>query len=331
MLKFITFSTFLLFTEFIFAQQVKVEHPITYCGTNKYAASIVMLEDYSSFENKKKNKKNIRAAVKKCQLNNPFETLCCLYWSEIYIDNEMSQDVEQLFFKSKDDFYDRIVVMDSKNIYNVSIYDCSKKEPTVLVTKYGGQKWDKMPLIYNNVLNYIIQLQPIHIFRYYGMYGDVFYCVTKDDIQVVHNHRDVQRMKHHSVIKDTILKDTSKVTFEDIPMELLTNFDKMGVDNKLILNDYEAEYLNHTFKSCRGDFDFKGKRVQFGLKSSLNQKMPFFKGERNRYHENARPATCNTNTMEFIFLEIKQEKNYDAIIELRAWKLYDKKSTKRRK
>ena len=99
----------------------------------------------------------------------------------------------------------------------------------------------------------------------------------------------------------------------------------MGKDNNLLLNEYEADYLNCIFKSCRGNFDFKGKRVDFSAPGV--SKGSFFKGERTRCLEKAYPTTCD----EFITLDIGNYNNCDAIISLNFWHEYDTKPTKRRK
>jgi hypothetical protein len=36
--------------------------------------------------------------------------------------------------------------------------------------------------------------------------------------------------------------------FSAIPIDLLENIDKMGVDNSLVINEYEGKYFNFIFK-----------------------------------------------------------------------------------
>ena len=317
MFKFTTLIALFFFTETIFAQQVKVDLTTNLYGN--YITPTVVKKDYSKFNYKKKSKRAIHQAIRKCNLNNSSETLGCLFWSYIEdIDDEYFQDVEQLFFKSKEDFYNRIVVSAGKStnfssICDFSIYDCSNKKNEWIAGKVNG-RWDQQyGSIYSNTLNYIVQLSPTHVFLYYGERGNVFYCVVGDDVQVVYNEKKPEKMRHFSVIKDTIIRDSAKITFDDMPKELIDNFDKMGNDDTALLNDYEAEYLNVIFKDCRGDFDFKGKRIRFFPCS----KVDFFKGEKNRHAEGVFPSQCKS-----FRIKLEDGKYYDAELSLVFWKQY---------
>ncbi len=64
--------------------------------------------------------------------------------------------------------------------------------------------------------------------------------------------------------------------FSEIPEELLKNIDKMGVDNSLILNEYEGKYFNFIFKIDPQDFSLVGKKVGF-----LGDKMDYFRDTRS--------------------------------------------------
>lgn len=64
--------------------------------------------------------------------------------------------------------------------------------------------------------------------------------------------------------------------FAEIPIELLTHIDKMGIDSFLILNEYEGRYLNYVFKTDNLNLNLVGKTVGFlgskqtSLKTSEN-------------------------------------------------------------
>jgi hypothetical protein len=51
--------------------------------------------------------------------------------------------------------------------------------------------------------------------------------------------------------------------FSEIPIDLLENMDKMGVDTSSILNEYEGKYFNFIFKIDPQDFNLVGKKVGF--------------------------------------------------------------------
>ena len=67
--------------------------------------------------------------------------------------------------------------------------------------------------------------------------------------------------------------------FAEIPAELLSHLEKMGVDSSLILNEYEGRYLNFIFEIDNQDFNLVGKKVGFN-----RSKMDFFKDERERFY-----------------------------------------------
>ena len=49
-------------------------------------------------------------------------------------------------------------------------------------------------------------------------------------------------------------------SFTDIPQSLLDNYEEMGKNDSLLLNEYESQYLNFIFEKSRKDFDFTGKK-----------------------------------------------------------------------
>ena len=202
MFKFTTLIALFFFTETIFAQQVKVDLTTNLYGNDRIP-SIVVKKDYSKFNYKKKSKRAVHQAIRKCNLNNSSETLGCLFWSYIEdIDDECFPNVEQLLFKSKEDFYNRIVVSAGKStnfssICDFSIYDCSSKNNEWIAEKSDG-RWDQQyGSIYSNTLNYIVQLSPTHVFMCSGKNGNVilnvFYCVVGDDVQVVYDEKKPEK------------------------------------------------------------------------------------------------------------------------------------------
>jgi len=75
-----------------------------------------------------------------------------------------------------------------------------------------------------------------------------------------------------------------KISFEEIPEELINNFDKMGVDDDSYLNKFESDYFNFIFQDARGDFDFTGKKIGFvtGNEKSIVSKQDYFNIEKSR-------------------------------------------------
>ena len=70
--------------------------------------------------------------------------------------------------------------------------------------------------------------------------------------------------------------------FPVIPTNILENLDKMGIDNSLILNDYEIEYLRFIFKIDADNFNLVGKKVGF-----LRSKKDYFEQTRERFIQSA--------------------------------------------
>ena len=320
-----------IFTEFGFAQQVKITLPPkeTIFGYVKSPYKVVVIDDYADYNIHQKNKIAIKRAKKNCQIKTPVEELNSLFCSVIEcIDNELSLDCKNLYFSSIDDFYNRIILYSSRNKKFFSTHNCwiykKQGETPVGVAQMFYMKWDAVNFsMSREVLSTILRLSPKFIFAYTGEKKQCYYCVFENDVRIL--YEDKEGIKNYSVIKDTVIKESSRITFDDMPKEVIDNFDRMGIDNNLLLNDYEADYLNCIFKSCRGNFDFKGKRVDFSAPGV--SKVSFFKGERNRYLEKACPTTCD----EFITLDIGKYNNCDAIISLTFWHEYDTKPTKRRK
>ena len=96
--------------------------------------------------------------------------------------------------------------------------------------------------------------------------------------------------------------------FSVIPIDLLDNLNKMGIDNSSILNDYEIEYLRFIFKIDAGDFNLVGKKVGF-----LRSKKDYFEQTRERFYRNSTLVGCS---ILYIFDAIQKEASggYDAVI-----------------
>jgi len=103
--------------------------------------------------------------------------------------------------------------------------------------------------------------------------------------------------------------------FKEMPLIILNQMNKMGVDDNALLTELEANYFNSHFDYCRGEFDFKGKKIGF-LTGSTGKgkwdKKRYFEGERNRYRMNYTPSSDEL----FIINSTQKEEvgGYDAII-----------------
>jgi hypothetical protein len=72
--------------------------------------------------------------------------------------------------------------------------------------------------------------------------------------------------------------------FEEIPENLIKNFDKMGVNDDAYLNSFESDYFNFILQDKRGEFDFTGKKIGFvtGNGHSIVSKQSYFNIEKSR-------------------------------------------------
>ena len=95
--------------------------------------------------------------------------------------------------------------------------------------------------------------------------------------------------------------------FSVIPMELLSNLDKMGMDDSAILNEYEGKYLNFIFKINSNEFDLVRKKVGF-----VDSKQGYFKETRERFRRKSTPIGSSI----YIFNAAQKEESggYDAAI-----------------
>lgn len=96
--------------------------------------------------------------------------------------------------------------------------------------------------------------------------------------------------------------------FAEIPTELLTHIDKMGIDSSLILSEYEGKYLNYIFKTDSLKFSLVGKTVAF-----LESKTDFFEDERKRFYQKSTPVE---GTVLYIFTNKQKVESggYDAAV-----------------
>jgi hypothetical protein len=75
------------------------------------------------------------------------------------------------------------------------------------------------------------------------------------------------------------IQERQVYNFAEIPTELLSHIDKMGIDSSSILNEYEGRYLNFIFKINPQDFNLVGKKISF-----KGSKVDFFKDEREWFY-----------------------------------------------
>ena len=111
------------------------------------------------------------------------------------------------------------------------------------------------------------------------------------------------------------IKERQVLHFDEIPIELLNNLNKMGVNDSSLLNYYESAYFNLIFEKSRKDFDFTDKKIGFITGSSgktKSSKASYFKLEKDRFNSNYSP---NGGTL-YIFDEAQKEESggYDAAI-----------------
>ncbi|MDR2652596.1 MAG: hypothetical protein LBC68_09850 [Prevotellaceae bacterium] len=96
--------------------------------------------------------------------------------------------------------------------------------------------------------------------------------------------------------------------FAEIPTELLSHIDKMGVDSSLILNEYEGKYLNFIFKVNPQDFNLTGKKV------SYKSKIGFFKDEKEWFYRREQSGVGGTALYIFNVDQKEESGGYDVAI-----------------
>jgi hypothetical protein len=84
-----------------------------------------------------------------------------------------------------------------------------------------------------------------------------------------------------SIINNQGLVDNSQIltpqvhVFSEVPKDLVDNLGKMGMDDSIILNDQEGQYLNFVFKTEAQGINLAGKKVAF-----LGSKVDYFESTR---------------------------------------------------
>jgi hypothetical protein len=115
-----------------------------------------------------------------------------------------------------------------------------------------------------------------------------------------------------NVLGQTIFREINY--FREIPIEFLTNLDRMGADSTLFLNDHEGQYLNFIFKTDTTKFNLIGKRVAFVTSYSLGSKMDFFKYEQDWYSRGSVSGVGGATLYIFTAEQKEEVGGYDAAI-----------------
>ena len=97
-----------------------------------------------------------------------------------------------------------------------------------------------------------------------------------------------------------------------IPTELRNQLDKIGVDDSILLNSHESDFLNEVFKDSLKVFDFTGKRVVF-FKNGESSKKDYFNMHK-KHLSNWNSPCDNGNLYIFDEAEKKESGGYDAVI-----------------
>lgn len=97
--------------------------------------------------------------------------------------------------------------------------------------------------------------------------------------------------------------------FEEIPLELLNNFKKMGIDNSSILNEYEVQYLNTIFRTDTNNFQFFEKKIGF-----LGSKRDFFNDEKEWFYRGEKSGVGGTALYIFNSSQKEESGGYDGAI-----------------
>lgn len=102
------------------------------------------------------------------------------------------------------------------------------------------------------------------------------------------------------------------ISFNEISIEYISQYDKMGVDDSPLLNEYESDYFNYVYKESLNGFNFSGKKIGFIDGGAKSDKKKYFDLEKKRYK---RGETPNHGTL-YILDEAQKEKSggYDAVI-----------------
>lgn len=147
----------------------------------------------------------------------------------------------------------------------------------------------KSLFISNSVIMTMMKLLIVPIILSIGM-GDYQEKTTRESVSITQVNLDIS----------------------EAPEYLLSNLDKMGVDDEELLNEYEISFLQYIFDIAAGDLELKGKRVYY-----LGGKERFFSDEKERFQR--RQADGIGCTVLFVFSEIQKEKvhGYDMAVSYR--------------
>ena len=100
----------------------------------------------------------------------------------------------------------------------------------------------------------------------------------------------------------------------NIPTEIQNQLEKMGVDDSILSNSHESDFLNEVFKDSRNDFDFTGKRIGFFKNGSAeSSKKDYFNMHKKHFSDENSP--CDNGNL-YVFDENEKEESggYDAVI-----------------
>lgn len=100
--------------------------------------------------------------------------------------------------------------------------------------------------------------------------------------------------------------------FNNIPKDILSQLDKMGVDSLPLLNSYESRYFNTIFKDSLKGFDFTNKKIGFLAAGSKKNKKEYFEEEKKRFYNGS--TTINGTLYVFNASQKKESGGYDAVI-----------------
>lgn len=100
-------------------------------------------------------------------------------------------------------------------------------------------------------------------------------------------------------------------SFDEIPTNILNQIDKMGVNDSLVLNNYESDYFNVVFKDSLSNFNFSKKKIGF-IGGGISSKCHYFKEERERYYSGK--TTISSHLYIFEGEQKVEVGGYDAVI-----------------
>ena len=111
------------------------------------------------------------------------------------------------------------------------------------------------------------------------------------------------RMKEFEQIYELQIRN-----FAEIPPELLSHIEEMGIDSSSILNEYEGSYFNFIFKIDSQGFNLVGKKVGF-----LRSKTDYFRDTRECFYHKS--TTIGGSNLYIFDTNQKEESGgYDAAI-----------------